>query len=306
MKSGSRFSYLLEKIYDASFYNDPFKHIYIENFFNDNDFKEIITSDEILTPIASSDTELIEGLKEKGYKVINFAGCITNQSQYIKWHSSKAKTSRIKSSCEGFGMVFRLYDIKSKILTELNKFLKSEDFNRSIAEKFEVDFEGSVVDGGIQKYLDGYEISPHPDIRRKAATFMVNINPSSESENMNHHTHYLKFKKSYDYVERFWSGNEKIDRAWVPWSWTETIKQQTKNNTIVIFSPSNDTMHAVKSDYNHLITQRTQLYGNIWYKNNLTESRLEWEDLDLLSENKSVNNPMKNTLKQKIMKNLLH
>lgn len=300
MNNNYDFNYLIKKIKDSDFSSEPFKHLYLENFFSDAHFQEIINSNEIVSPKATNDSELIEGLKNKGFKPIEFPGCITNSKRYINWHENGKKTTT-HSACEGFGMVFRLYDINSNILTELNEFLKSDDFNKAIAEKFGIDFEGSVTDGGIQKYLDGYEISPHPDIRKKAATFMVNINPSSESENMNHHTHYLKFKNSYSYVEEFWSGNKQIDRAWVPWSWTETVKQQTKNNTIVIFSPSNDTIHAVKSDYNHLLTQRTQLYGNIWYKTNSTTSRLEWEDLDLLSKNKSIKNQEKNILKQKMV-----
>lgn len=152
--------------------------------------------------------------------------------------------------------------------------------NRAIAEKFKVNFDDCLIDGGIQKYLDGYEISPHADIRRKAATFMVNINPSDKSEVSDHHTHYLKLTEQYAYVEEFWKGNENIDRAWVPWEWAKTVKQQTKNNSIVLFSPSNDTLHGVKASYDHLVTQRTQLYGNLWYKESYVDRTLEWEQLD--------------------------
>lgn len=300
MKKNYDFSYLIKKIRESDFSLKPFRHVYLENFFSDTHFKEILNSTEITSPKATNDRELIEGLIDKGFNPIEFPGCVTDIKKYINWHENKKKTDT-HSACEGFGMVLRLYDIQSEILIELNEFLKSEDFNKAIAEKFEIDFEGCIIDGGIQKYLDGYEISPHPDIRRKAATFMVNINPSSDSENMNQHTHYLKFKDSYAYVEEFWSGNKHIDRAWVPWSWTDTVKQQTKNNTIVIFSPSNDTMHAVKTDYNHLLTQRTQLYGNIWYKTNSTTSKVEWEDLDLHSTNKSVKKLDKNVIKQKMI-----
>ena len=300
MNKNYDFGYILKKIKDSDFSLEPFKHVYIENFFSDTHFKEILNSNEIESPKATNDSELIKGLINKGFNPIEFPGCITDINKYIDWHQN-GKQIKTHSACEGFGMVFRLYNIKSKILSDLNEFLKSEDFNKAIAEKFEIDYAESVIDGGIQKYLDGYEISPHPDIRRKAATYMVNINPSSESENMNHHTHYLKFKKSYSYIEEFWSGNKKIDRAWVPWSWTESVKQQRKNNSIVIFSPSNDTIHAVKTDYNHLLTQRTQLYGNIWYKKNPTTSNLEWEDLDLLSKNKSVKKIDKNFFKTKMV-----
>jgi len=280
VKTNSRFSYLLDRIYEAPFIEIPFKHLYIENFFNDADFKEIITSDEISVQSASSDSDLIKGLQDKGYKIISFPGCITHADQYIKWHSSKSITSRTHSACEGFGMVMRLYEKRTKILIELEEFLLSEDFNRAIAEKFDIQFKDCKVDGGIQKYLDGYEISPHPDVRKKAATYMVNINPSTSSETSDHHTHYLKFKPTKDYISKFWENNEDYERDWVPWDWCETVKQQNKNNSIVIFSPSNDTMHAVKADYNHLVTQRTQLYGNLWYLKSDTKP-LKWEQLQI-------------------------
>ena len=51
----------------------------------------------------------------------------------------------------------------------------------------------------------------------KLSESLVNINPKKESESMNHHTHYLKFKSQYRYVQAFWEENELIDRCWVPW-----------------------------------------------------------------------------------------
>lgn len=289
------FRYLIDKIEAKDFETSPFKHLYIEDFFSKEHFEEIISSVEIRSPEAHNDKELIDGLMEKGFKPIPFPGCVTDIQKYINWHQ-QGKTTSHHTACEGFGMALRLYEFPSTILQELNEFLASEEFNRAIAVKFGVNFDDCVIDGGIQKYLDGYEISPHPDIRKKAATFMVNINPSSKSEDNNHHTHYLKLKKQYAYIGAFWNGNETIDRAWVPWNWAETIKQQKKNNSIVLFSPSNDTLHGVKASYNHLETQRTQLYGNLWYKESKVEKSLEWEQLDL-SSRASVR---KATTKQKI------
>jgi hypothetical protein len=278
------FRYLIEKIEAKDFDVSPFKHIYIEDFFSNEHFDEIISTDEISSPEASNDKELIEGLLEKGFKPIPFPGCVTDINDYIKWHEQGNQNVSHHTACEGFGMALRLFKFQSKILEELNKFLTSNEFNRAIAEKFRINFDGCKIDGGIQKYLDGYEISPHPDIRNKAATFMVNINPSVHSEESNHHTHYLKFKKSHAYVEEFWNGNADIDRCWVPWSWAETIKQQKKNNSIVLFSPDDDTLHGVKASYNHLVTQRTQLYGNLWYTTTKFERNLDWEQLDFSSK----------------------
>lgn len=280
----SRFSYLTQKIKNSEFSLDPFQHIYIEDFFDNDDFKEIINCYEISAPNASSDQELIEGLKSRGYKVIDFPGCITDSDQYIKWHQTKDKIAKTHSACEGFGMVLRLYEKKSRILIELEEYLLSDEFNEAISDKFGFCLRECKVDGGIQKYLDGYEISPHPDIRRKAATYMVNINPSDTSEMSDHHTHYLRFKPSKNYVSTFWQYNPDYDRDWVPWDWCETVKQQYKNNSIVIFSPSNDTMHAVKANYNHLVTQRTQLYGNLWYLN-CEAKPLRWEQLQVPKAN---------------------
>ena len=42
-----RFDYLIEKIQQKDFESSPFKHLEINNFFSENDFREIITSDEI-------------------------------------------------------------------------------------------------------------------------------------------------------------------------------------------------------------------------------------------------------------------
>ena len=64
---------------------------------------------------------------------------------------------------------------------------------------------------------------------------------------------------------------------------TPTEFIQKKNNSIVIFSPSDDTIHAVKANYQHLNGQRTQVYGNFWYKEKQKLATMEWENLDLFN-----------------------
>ena len=130
---------------------------------------------------------------------------------------------------------------------------------------------------------------------------MVNINPSNNSESTEHHTHYLKFKRQYKYVQTFWEENKNKDRCWVPWNWCETVKKQTKNNSIVIFSPNDKTLHAVKADYDHLPYQRTQLYGNLWY--NKEESKIKsiiskpiWEEFVVNDINKERDWPVRNKI----------
>jgi hypothetical protein len=82
-------------------------------------------------------------------------------------------------------------------------------------------------------------------------------------------------------VQAYWEGNQSANRCWVPWDWCETVKVQKENNSIVIFSPNDTTMHGVRARYDHLASQRTQLYGNLWYKDLDVQDGPEWEDLVL-------------------------
>lgn len=254
--------------------------MYIKDFLSAEDFAAIISAPEIATPPAHSDENLFEILHGHGYKMIEFPGCITNQQEYIEWHRSGKTQRKIHSACEGFGVTLRLYDPKTPILVDLIQFLQSAEFNEAMACKFGLDFENCTVDNGIQKYLDGYEISPHPDIRRKAATFMVNINPHENSEQLEHHTSYLRLKGDRRNVREFWESHTEKERAWVPWTWCDVVKTQPENNSIVLFAPSNDTIHAVRAAYDHLPSQRTQLYGNLWHKDIGDLPGHSWELLD--------------------------
>ena len=278
------FSYILEKIQNADFSEHPFKHIEIDNLFEESDFDKIINSRDINLNNVPNDIALFNELFNKNYRIIDFPGCTSNQQEYIDWHIEKNKTNNCSSTCEGFGVVLRLGETQSKAINSLQDFIMSQDFIQCIAEKFDIDVTSCEYDAGIQKYLDGYEISPHPDIRRKALTFMVNINSNNDSENVDYHTRYLKLKPNWSYVSHFWKGNENSERCWVPWEWCDVIKRQTNNNSIVIFSPYEKTIHAVKANYNHLESQRTQLYGNLWYKNCSVKYHPDWEDLIISKE----------------------
>jgi hypothetical protein len=284
------FSYLLDKIVNAEFQQYPFKHIYIDDFIHERDFAEIVSSPEVAIPPVSSDEALFDQLFARGYKILPFPGCIVDKKEYIEWHADKAnirgrkKTSggrQVRTLCEGFGVTLRLATSQNGVLGELREFLDSVEFNGALAAKFQISHDGSKPDAGLQKYLDGYEIPPHPDVRRKALTYMVNINPHPTSENEEHHTHYLTFRPRYKYVEEFWRGHPDYDRCWVPWDWCESVYQQRKNNSIVVFSPSDSTLHAVKANYDHLKHQRTQLYGNLWYHPDATVEMVEWEDFQI-------------------------
>jgi len=270
-------SYVIEKIRNSEISKVPFRHIEINDLFNSEDFERIINCKE-LTISAETDIELFDKLFRNNYKIMSFPGCVENYKKYLAWHKKKKITTKMGSSCEGYGVVLRLQTPESSPIENLMNLIRSKEFVEVISEKFNIDSSNCTYDSGLQKYLDGYEISPHPDVRSKALTYMVNINPSPNSSEDEHHTSYLKFKPERAYVNEFWKGNNMINRCWVPWSWCDIIKQQRQNNSIVIFSPDNDTLHAVKTNYNHLSNQRTQLYGNLWYNNAEECEAPRWED----------------------------
>jgi hypothetical protein len=281
----SKYNYLLKKIRETDFSTKPFKHLYIENFFNEKDFSDIINSPQINLPVVNSDRELYNSLKKNGYGIISFPGTSTNFNEYESWHKSKKDSNLASETTTSFGIVFRLEKPESSI-KELFDFIGSDIFNNTISEKFEIDQSSLTSDNGIQKYLDGYEISPHPDIKKKALTFMVNINPNYKNQEYN--THYLKFKDKWKYVQEFWKYNDNFDRCWVPWDWCKTEKIQKANNSIVIFSPSEETMHAIRANYDHFTSQRTQLYGNLWYDEINITNKPEWENY-VIKENDQSN-----------------
>jgi hypothetical protein len=272
------FQYLLQQIESAGVQDYPFRHVHIRNFFSQQHFAQILSSTEIAIPAVQNDEHLFAELFARGYKIIDFPGCVIDRDVYVNWHREKGPTNLTNTSCEGFGMTLRLKATRSPIIAELTQFMSSIEFQLTLATKFGLDLSALHYDTGIQKYLDGYEISPHPDTRNKALTYMVNINPGIGSEMQDHHTHYLHFKDEFRYIETYWAGHPQEDRCWVPWTWCESRKLQRENNSIVIFSPTNNTMHAVKASYNHLASQRTQIYGNLWYREKQTNDGPRWED----------------------------
>lgn len=275
------FNYLLEKITLAPVMKDPFNFVYLENFFNEMHFAEITKASQVAVPEFTNTEQMInELLNTYEYAVQPFPGCITDISRYLQWLQTKKIHKGLKRDqdlLEGFGIALRLKQYQSPILKELIDFFNSTEFHDCIKEKFKkTDY--TTVETAIQKYLTGYEISPHPDIRRKCLTYMININPTFESETVDLHTYFMSFREDKKWIYDFWKNNPKIDRCWVPWEWADQKFNQRKNNSITIFAPDNNTLHAVKLDYNHLKFQRTQFYGNLWYaKSNISPSN--WKQL---------------------------
>jgi hypothetical protein len=274
------FDYVLSKIDQAPFAEAPFHHVYIEHFFTRKHFASIVNSPEVNIRRVENDEELIFELHKHNFKEITFPGTTTDIAAYLKWRKNPATEKNLnQETTEGYGVTLRLQKAQEgTILHELLRFFGSREFWGHAARKFGIKLEATTTDSGLQKYLDGYEISPHPDVRQKALTFMINVNPASNSEDLEYHTHYVKFKPEWDHVRLFWTQHNKLDRCWVPWQWCETHKRQIENNSMVMFSPADDTLHAIKASYCHLATQRTQCYGNLWYKEIDLEGRTTWRD----------------------------
>ncbi len=259
------FSYLKDKILKAEFEYSPFKHIIIDNFFNEEHFNEIIKNDQIHFEESSDTESMINTLLKKGYGIQQFPGCSESVSEYL--HSLKNDiwpTERNGTPIESFGITFRLNKFNSDFLKSVVEYLNGDEFHNALKNKFDLQDKTSIITA-YQKNLSKYEISPHPDTRRKALTYLININKNSSIDEEQVHTHLLSFKPEYEYVKEEWETKTQYDRCWVPWSWCDTIKTVNKNNSIVLFAPSNDTLHAVKLDYDHNKFQRTQLYGNLMY-----------------------------------------
>jgi hypothetical protein len=282
------FSYLVNKIMTAEFVQVPFSHIEINDFFSSEHFEKIVHSEGIKIPEQKNTAQLYNHLKDLNYQEINFPGCTTSIDQYLEWESGKTKRHTNVDTCEGFGMVLRLQKYNNSFLEKVSQFLSSEEFINALCEKFSIERQGVFYDFGVQKYLNGYEISPHPDVRSKALTFMINANPYVNSESLDYHTHYLELIETKKYVQEFWKYNVEYDRCWIPWEWCNTVKKQITNNSIVIFAPNYDTLHAVKATYNHLETQRTQFYGNLWFSQGTMAGYVDSKSQDNTSNNKPL------------------
>ena len=159
--------YILEKIQNSTVLEQPFRHIEINDFFKEADFKEIIQSPEISIKKTQDDRELFKELFRHDYKIIEFPGCTTDYKKYIKQHHSEHKFKHTHTACEGMGVVLRLKSPKTATIKILQDFLNSPELINCMAKKFDIKSDKCNYDAGIQKYLDGYEISPHPDIRKK-------------------------------------------------------------------------------------------------------------------------------------------
>ena len=84
------------------------------------------------------------------------------------------------------------------------------------------------------------------------------------------------------------------------------VRQSNSRQIIIVlsFSPNHDTMHAVKADYDHLNSQRTQLYGNLWYRTSNVELKPEWADYVIKASSTISNSLSKGKIKEKVKRRL--
>ena len=283
----SQFDYLIDKIRNALFTEYPFKHVTIANFFDPEHFNMIVSDSQIKCREFNDNRDLIDGLISLGYAPQPFPGCVTDIEQYLQYLDNPSKNfSRYhiegygRDVIEGYGMTMRMKEIRSQFLIDLNEFLNSDRFLTTLREKFDI-VDGVRVETAYQKNLSGYEISPHPDTRNKALTYMVNIYTDPVASKLDIHTRLMRFNEKYCYLYAFWKHNLDVDPRWVPWDWCEEILQTNINNSITIFRPSFDTLHAVKLNYDHRVMQRNQIYGNLWYEVDRGAKGTGLADIDL-------------------------
>lgn len=276
----SEFNYIIKKIQEAEFISAPFAHLYIEDFLSAEHLRLLQTSPQLLLEIQESTENLIAELGRQGYQIQEFPGCFVSTEHYLEWYNSGETRCIVRADVvESAGLAFRLIYIRNQKIIQLREFLNSEQFHNCLRDKFSFTSPTS-IQTEIQKYLTGYEISPHPDNRKKALTYLLNINTTEQAEAIDIHTHLLSFVDEYQWVQQHWATvTDNSDRCWVPWSWCKTEKIINKNNSLIMFAPGNNTLHSAKLDYDHLPFQRTQFYGNLWYKNSSSYQQMPYSEL---------------------------
>lgn len=100
----------------------------------------------------------------------------------------------------------RLRTPRGAWLRDLLEYLNGHEFLAAIRTRFDL-AQDQRVETVIQKYLSGYEISPHPDIRRKSATYMININDPAVDYGDDLHTHLLRFNPEYEWIYEQWAAD---------------------------------------------------------------------------------------------------
>jgi hypothetical protein len=283
------FQYISEKILDAEFREAPFKHLLIEDFLTTEHLNIILKEPQIHFEETENIEDLMKKLHEKGWEIINFPGCVEHPSMVEKYIQNLKEDSfpyhRKGNPVESYGLTYRLKGTNNEFINKLVRYMKGSEFKSALQTKFEITKPTKIVTA-IQKNLSHYEISPHPDIREKALTYLLNINKDSSVDDKPVHTHLLRFKDEWNFIKKYWERGSALtkNRCWVPWDWCETAVTTNKNNSFVLFSPSNDTLHAAKMKYDHNKFQRTQLYGNLMYSTGGVAKSMNYKHLEKMRE----------------------
>ena len=273
----NKHSTLLDKITNSQFIDEPFPHLLIEDFFNTYDFVSIINSNQIKLKSFEDTQSLIDHCLSNGYSILDNWGCTKDIDTYIKLLNENTFDD---NKLEGKGLTLNLTK-PDAFLQGVIDFFKSDVLVETLKLKFNIK-DDTKVTANIHKYLTNYEISPHPDIRQKALTFLLNINTVDyvNAHRGNSHTKLCKVKNDYKYVTDFWKNNPNINTDNIPWDWTETVKEHYQNNSLLIFKPSFNTLHGIRLIYDHLPNQRTQIYGNLKYTKWDGERYVRWFDIE--------------------------
>tara|TARA_Y100000389_G_scaffold204199_1_gene255502 strand:+ start:17 stop:790 length:774 start_codon:yes stop_codon:yes gene_type:complete len=233
--------YIIKKIEDAEIIVKPFPHIIIPNFIEDDDLKNILDNIEI-----DNLNEI-----EKKYKKVHYPGAKTTNEKLINRPT-------------GIGLVYSLKEKYSKKNIKLNTILKSEDFKLALFKKLNIP---KNIDGWniyqINKDLNGYEISPHPDITGKVITYQINLSNSVALDNYDLSTKFHIIKpQCLKFIKEL---SKKKTRPWGKWDWFDKGKPiPYKQNTFMAFAPSDISYHSVKlENYPQEKYQRTMLRGFI-------------------------------------------
>ena len=292
MNAGEEFDYILGKIEAAKFAQEPFPHLYVEDFLAPQHLELLTTHGQIKFPPQQTTASLIDSLVSRGWQVHPFPGCTTSVDEYLKCYENGVWPVDRKR-LEGFGVALRLKEYEDGTAQRLVGFLNSPAFKACLERKFDI-ARPNRIETAIHKYLSGYEISPHPDKRSKCLTYLVNINTEQNSEGFSIHTHLMRFRNDKKFIYDFWKYNENCDTDWVPWDWCESVRELRKNNSLVMFAPSWNTLHAVKIRYDHLKFQRTQIYGNLWYTDvPFSLPTVNYDQFDIKPPEKEANGQMR-------------
>src|SRR4051812_30232351 len=152
-----RLEYVLEKIRNAPFRDNPFHHLYIESLFEPADFLEIVSAAQIRLPPMADDRALLTELQHRGFQVLSdFAGTTKDIEVYLRWHDQRYAASINHQTTDGVGVALRLIN-QGGVLAEVAAIFSSDGYWGLLAERFGIELSQVRRDFGLQKYLDGYE-----------------------------------------------------------------------------------------------------------------------------------------------------